>query len=48
MTRHNISISAELWAKVQQAALEAGHKRGKAMSASEWLRGLIVKELGEK
>ena len=47
MTRHNISISDELWAKVQMAAMKAGLERGKPMSASEWLRGLIVNKLRE-
>ena len=46
MTRHNISMSDELWGKVQRAALDAGVKRGRAMSASEFLRELIHKELG--
>ena len=48
MSRHNISIPDELWAKAQIAAIKAGLERGKSMSASEWLRGLILEKLEEK
>lgn len=45
MSRHNLSISDELWAKVQKAAAEEGAKRGKPMPVSEWLRGLIIEKI---
>lgn len=47
MSRRTISISDELWARVEQAAAEEGAKRGKPLPVSEWLRGLILEKLGE-
>ena len=49
MSRHNISIpDDELWARVQKAAAEEGARQGRTVSVSEWIRSLVIKELGEK
>ena len=45
MTRRNVSISDELWARVERAAAEEGAKRGKPLPVSEWLRGIILEKL---
>lgn len=47
MTRHNLSISDELWAACERAAAEAGAKQGKPMSVSEWIRRAILERLGK-
>lgn len=47
MTRHNLSISDELWAKVQQAAIDEAARERKPVSVSEWIRGAILKRLAE-
>ena len=46
MSNHNLSMSDELWARVERAAAEEGAKRGKPLPVSEWLRGLILKKIG--
>ena len=43
--RHNISISDELWARIQKAAREESVKQDRTISASEWLRERVLKEL---
>ena len=48
MTRHNLSISDELWAKVQLAAIQEAVKRGRPISVSEWIRDAIHRRLGDK
>jgi len=45
MSRHNWSVSDEIWARCQKAAAAAGAERGLPMSVSEWLRGLVFTEL---
>jgi len=47
MTRHNLSISDELWAACERAAAEEGAKRGKSMAVSEWIREAIRRRLEE-
>ena len=50
MTRHNLSISDELWAVVQQAAIDQATKDRQPVSVSEWIREAIRQRLdkGEK
>ena len=50
MTRHNLSISDDLWAACERAAAKDGAKQGKPMSISEWIRKAILAKLekGEK
>ena len=38
MTRRNMMLPDELWAKIQQAAADLGAELGKPVSASEWIR----------
>ena len=45
MTRHNLSISDELWARVQQAAIDEATKTRKPMSISQWIRNAIQQHL---
>jgi metal-responsive CopG/Arc/MetJ family transcriptional regulator len=47
MTRHNLSISDELWAEVQQAAIDEAARTRKTMSVSEWIRVAIRQRLDE-
>ena len=44
MTRRNIFLPDELWAKIQQKAADEGSKRGTPMHASEWIRDALTRE----
>ena len=48
MTRHNLSISDELWAACERAAAQEGAERGKPGSVSAWIREAIRRRLGDK
>lgn len=43
MTRRNMMLPDSLWSKVLKAAADEGAKRGKPMSAAEWVRGVLRK-----
>ena len=48
MTRHNLSISDALWARVQQAAIREAVKQGRPISISEWIRESIRQRLEQE
>lgn len=48
MGRYTITMPAELWADIQQAAAQAGAERGKPMSVSEWMRSAAIAKIGGK
>lgn len=43
MTRRNLVIPDDLYAKIQKAAANAGSKQGRTVSVSEWVRGVLEK-----
>lgn len=47
MSRHHIYLPDDLWDRVQRAALEEAVRRGKQVSASEWIRETIQQRLGD-
>ena len=46
MTRHNISVPNELWARLQRAAANEGAARGRPMSVSEFIRLACEQRMG--
>ncbi len=45
MSRHNIWIPAELWARILQAAADASAAEGKPVSVAEWIRRAVLAAL---
>jgi len=45
MSRRNIWIPDELWARVQEAAAQAWVDEGKPVSVAEWVRRALTKAL---
>ena len=47
MNRRYIFLPDDLWKRIQQAAANEGAKRGKPVSASEWIREACEERMGE-
>ena len=45
MKRHNILMPDDLWGEIERATANAGAKRGKKLSVSEWLRAVVTAKL---
>ena len=45
MTRRNIFLPDDLWAKMQKKAADEGSKRGQPMHVSEWIRDALTREV---
>ena len=45
MKRHNILMPDDLWDDIERATADAGAKRGKSLSVSEWLRAVVMEKL---
>jgi len=45
MTRRNIYLPDDLWAAIQRAAADEGARKGHTVSASEWIRKALTKEV---
>ena len=48
MAVHNFSLPEELWTSIQRAAANAGAKRGKPMTVSEWIRSAVIAKLQQE